>query len=230
MIEHVFVLMLENRSCDHLFGFSGLPGVPQAPGTFGLASGAPDRLTSDPPHEFESVREQINGGLMTGFTGEGLRGFAASSIPMLIGLAQNSVLFDNWFSSMPGPTWPNRLFAHAGSSAGLDNSLGNLATLGAVTQPGQYLKFDHLHIFEQLVAKGATWRVYRGDMFPQVLSLRGMVESGWTSSGRLNSYSPTFRPMTLLPTPSSSRTTRRSAISPMGIHNIRWGLCPPVKR
>jgi phospholipase C len=48
--------------------------------------------------------------------------------------------------------------------------------LGAVTGPGQYLKFDHLHIFEQLVAKGHTWRVYRGDVFPQVLSLRGMVE------------------------------------------------------
>jgi O-6-methylguanine DNA methyltransferase len=68
-------------------------------------------------------------------------------------LAETSLFFDNWFSSMPGPTWPNRLFAHAGSSAGLDNSLGNLATIGAVTQPGQYLRFDHLHIFEQLVAK-----------------------------------------------------------------------------
>jgi len=176
MIEHVFVLMLENRSFDHLFAFSGIPGVAEAPASFGFVPGAPDRLTSDPPHEFESVREQINGGAMTGFAGAGLQGFAASSIPTLINLAQNSLFFDNWFSSMPGPTWPNRLFAHAGSSGGLDNSLGNLATLGAVTQPGQYLKFDHLHVFEQLVAKGATWRVYRGDMFPQVLSLRGMVE------------------------------------------------------
>ena len=26
------------------------------------------------------------------------------------------------------------------------------------------------------MAKGATWRVYRGDTYPQVLSLRGMVE------------------------------------------------------
>jgi hypothetical protein len=29
-----------------------------------------------------------------------------------------------------------------------------------VTPPGQYLRLDHLHIFEQVVAKGATWRVY----------------------------------------------------------------------
>jgi phospholipase C len=175
-IDHVFVLMLENRSFDHLFGFSGIAGVLQPPASFNFVSGAPDRLSSDPPHEYQSVQDQINGGAMTGFAGDGLQGFAPSAIPTLVKLAQNSLFFDNWFSSMPGPTWPNRLFAHAGSSAGLDNSLGNLATLGAVTQPGQYLRFDHLHIFEQLVSKGATWRVYRGDTYPQVLSLRGMVD------------------------------------------------------
>jgi phospholipase C len=99
MIEHVFVLMLENRSFNHLFAFSDLPGVPQAPGTFGLASGATDRLTSDPAHEFESVGEHVNGGAMSGFAGNGLQGFAASSIPTLINLAENSLFFDNWFPS-----------------------------------------------------------------------------------------------------------------------------------
>jgi len=38
MIEHVFVLMLENRSFDHLFAFSGLPGVAPVPGTTAAAS------------------------------------------------------------------------------------------------------------------------------------------------------------------------------------------------
>ena len=33
-IDHVFVLMLENRSFDHFFAFSSLPGVPQAPTSF----------------------------------------------------------------------------------------------------------------------------------------------------------------------------------------------------
>ena len=175
-IEHVFVLILENRSFDHFFAFSGLPGVPQAPAHFNFKVGAPDRLQKDPPHEFADVRGQVNGGAMNGFAGDGLQGFASSAIPTLIALAKNSLLFDNWYSSIPGPTWPNRLFAHAGSSAGLDNSLSGPATIGAVTQPGQYMKFDHLHIFEQLVSKGVSWRVYRGDTFPPVLSLRGMVE------------------------------------------------------
>jgi len=40
--------------------------------------------------------------------------------------------YDTWFSSMPGPTWPNRLFAHAGSSAGLADSLGDFDSAGAV--------------------------------------------------------------------------------------------------
>jgi phospholipase C len=123
VIEQVFVLMLENRSFDHLFAFSGIPAVLQPSPSFGLVSGAPDRLTSDPPHEFESVREQINDGAMTGFTGDGLTGFDPSAISTLINFAQNGLFFDNWFSSMPGPTWPNRLFAHAGSSAQLQPDL-----------------------------------------------------------------------------------------------------------
>ena len=80
------------------------------------------------------MRDQINGGAMTGFNGAGLQGFVPSAIPTLVKLAKNSLLFDNWFSSMPGPTWPNRLFAHACSSAGLHNSLGNLATAGSPTR------------------------------------------------------------------------------------------------
>jgi hypothetical protein len=66
-IEHVFVLMLENRSFDHLFGLSGIHGVAAPPAGFGFASGASDRLMRDPPHEYEDVAAQIAGGTMTGF-------------------------------------------------------------------------------------------------------------------------------------------------------------------
>jgi uncharacterized protein YjbI with pentapeptide repeats len=33
---------------------------------------------------------------------------------------------------MPGPTWPNRLFAHAASSSGLENSMNSLDSAEAV--------------------------------------------------------------------------------------------------
>jgi phospholipase C len=184
-IEHVFVLMLENRSFDHLLGFSGLPGVPQPPAQFGFTSGAMDQLVNDPPHEFDEVAAQIDGGAMDGFAGSGgpdtMMGFDQSEVPVLLELARNNLYFDNWFSSMPGPTWPNRLFAHAASSGGLDNSMGTLDTGGAVTNPGYNLNFENGHIYDRLTAKGVTWRVYHHHTlfsfdYPQVLCLKGMVD------------------------------------------------------
>lgn len=112
--------MLENRSFDHLLAFSGLPGVTPPPAKFGFASGAVDQLANDPPHEFPDVAAQIHGGAMDGFLASGgpdtMLGFDATEVPVLVELARTNLYFDDWFSSMPGPTWPNRLFAHAASS------------------------------------------------------------------------------------------------------------------
>jgi phospholipase C len=183
-IEHVFVLMLENRSFDHLLGFSGLPGVPVPPAKFGFKPGALDQLDNDPPHEFDNVAAQIHGGAMDGFAGSGgpdtMMGFDQTEVPVLSGLAKNNLYFDNWHASMPGPTWPNRLFAHAASSGGLANSMGTLDTVDAVTNPGFNLNFENGHVFDRLTAKGVTWRVYHHHGlnfdYPQVLSLKGMVD------------------------------------------------------
>jgi phospholipase C len=40
------------------------------------------------------------------------------NVPVLTTLARNYALCTNWFSSIPGPTLPNRLFAHLGTSVG----------------------------------------------------------------------------------------------------------------
>jgi phospholipase C len=98
-IKHVFVLMLENRSFDHLLGFSGLPGVNPPPA---LVPGAVDQLANDPPHEFDDVAAQIDGGAMDGFERSGgpdtMMGFDESEVPKLIDIAANNLYFDNWFS------------------------------------------------------------------------------------------------------------------------------------
>ncbi|WP_322075751.1 alkaline phosphatase family protein [Burkholderia cepacia] len=69
-IRHVFVLMLENRSFDHLFALSGYPGIVAAsPGNsnayggavYPFGGGAPDRMPTDPCHEFTDVLEQLCG-------------------------------------------------------------------------------------------------------------------------------------------------------------------------
>jgi phospholipase C len=44
--------------------------------------------------------------------------FAPEKLPILTGLAKQYAVCDRWFSSIPGPTLPNRLFAHAGTSGG----------------------------------------------------------------------------------------------------------------
>jgi len=81
MIEHVFVLMLENRSFDHMLGLAGIRGIDAATGeqraVDGLGGNEFNRLPSgaeiavgkgadwimgaDPGHEFTHVLEQLCG-------------------------------------------------------------------------------------------------------------------------------------------------------------------------
>lgn len=44
--------------------------------------------------------------------------FSLQSLPVLTRLAQQFCVCDNWFSSLPGPTFPNRAFMHAATSLG----------------------------------------------------------------------------------------------------------------
>ncbi|CAB3768166.1 alkaline phosphatase family protein [Paraburkholderia humisilvae] len=69
-IQHVFVLMLENRSFDHLFALSGIPGIvaatPANTNTYGdtvypFGGDAPEQLPTDPGHEFSDAVEQLCG-------------------------------------------------------------------------------------------------------------------------------------------------------------------------
>ena len=69
-IRHVFVLMLENRSFDHVFARSNIPGIQAATSDNGnlyeerfisFQGNAPDTMPSDPGHEFQDVVEQLCG-------------------------------------------------------------------------------------------------------------------------------------------------------------------------
>jgi phospholipase C len=197
MIDHVFVLMLENRSYDHLFG-SGRPQATPIPATANFAAGAPDRCPQDPPHEFADVQGQVHGGAMDGFvTDLQRRGFVAAQLPTLNELADRYVLFDNWFSSLPGPTWPNRFFVHAATSGGLCTSPSSFQSAGAVILPDEHYQFDNGTLFDLLDAKfpGETpWRVYHGDVSPQVLALPGMVPRYYQGNKYFRSTYPTSQP------------------------------------
>ncbi len=229
-IEHFFVLMLENRSFDHLLGCSGLysPGRPtireSCPSDFTTSPrrlipptcNATDGMDVDVPHEFHDVWYQMTGNkygaLLHRILGVHLRlpmnGFAASakhgllrgendsrkarlslirsqgeyamqcqgedSVPILRQLAERFAVCDRWFSSMPGPTWPNRFFVHAATSGGLDNSPSVKRMFKAIVLNRKY-GFDFLNgtIYDKLGDR--QWRIYHDDLIPQVLAIRGMA-------------------------------------------------------
>jgi len=153
-IKHLVVLMMENRSFDHMLGFMQSPtyGIDGLDGTQMNrdSSGELVRVTNDaqysgdlpadPSHDFEDVMEQMFGtqsppagqlpdmsGFVTNyerFTNDRVKAsaimhcFDPVNLPVLATLASSYAVCDRWFSSVPGPTLPNRAYAHAGTSRG----------------------------------------------------------------------------------------------------------------
>jgi phospholipase C len=89
-------------------------------------------------------------------------------LPALHTLGRNFGICDQWFSSLPGPTWPNRFFALTGTSAGhVEMPDGvNMSTLNA------FLEQTQPTIFDRLNEKNIGWKVYYHDI-PQSLALAG---------------------------------------------------------
>lgn len=221
-IQHVFVLMLENRSFDHVFGFTDIRGTD-------FETGAPTKIENligidptnnmpvtnaavhtshpadfalaaedkDPGHEFEDVFEELTGTAFSNFDhtqpypAANNSGFVANlhgkgsahpekamacyeewQLPIISTLAREFAVCDHWYASMPGPTWPNRLFVHAASSAGLDDSPGDWATATTTLIDGY--RFDNGNIYDRFEDKCLDWLVFEGDETPQVFSLSGM--------------------------------------------------------
>src|SRR5262245_9671855 len=82
-----------------------------------------------------------------------------SLVPIITTLARSFVVCDRWFSSVPGPTWPNRFFAHAGTSNGLIDSPSDAEQMAGFLGS----RFRMRTIFDNLRAAGRTWAVYFGD-------------------------------------------------------------------
>lgn len=266
-IQHVFCLMLENRSFDHMLGFSGIAGTdafsgsqtringlnplglrsavesfhtnsiagivrkegrnwpPSSPisvrqlltsnmfngQSYGVTQPAHFGMSVDPSHEFcRDPANDIPAGVLQQLCGPGAvypfggaypptlnSGFVASyvatytasgdqsgpseimkcyspgdQLPVLKALAEEFVVCDNWHASMPGPTWPNRFFAHAASSGGLDHSPSakDIALWNALSG----FEFKNGTIFDLLDSNNTKWRIYAGDDFPVVGALEGI--------------------------------------------------------
>jgi phospholipase C len=179
-IDHIVVLMLENRSFDHMLGYLSLEGgrgdIDGPPSKFAneyegqtypvhhLESTA---IADDPDHSPSAVDLQVGGGRMDGFVASfaktlserGVHGADASrvvgyysgdDVPVYDHLAREFAVCDRWFSSVPGATWPNRLYAICGGAAGSRDELPlNLPPL-----------YDEPSFVRHLDAHGISWRWY----------------------------------------------------------------------
>jgi len=107
-------------------------------------------------------------------------------LPVIHQLAREYAVCDAWFSSIPGPTWPNRFFVHGASSSGMDRSPSLLEEVSWETVHG--FSYAHGSIFDALRGKHA-WRLYQdkdnlysdqpshwaqGGWISQVASLKGV--------------------------------------------------------
>jgi phospholipase C len=147
-VDHIVVMMLENRSFDHLLGYLSLTGKrPEIDGLRpGLANEHQERtypvhhlaataLEMDPDHSAAAVDQQVASGSMSGFVASAAATLAARGIedgdpgcvmgyydggdvPVYDHLAEEFAVCDRWFSSVPGSTLPNRLYALCGAAAG----------------------------------------------------------------------------------------------------------------
>jgi phospholipase C len=227
-IQHFVVLMLENRSFDHVLGAlkAQNPAVDGALDNEFTNHTDPASLSSpaigtgpagafampfDPGHEFEDVQIQLYGRVptaaraaaprsdpapMSGFVYSAenaaqnpahaamvMQCFKAAQLPVLTALANEFALFNYWHSSLPGPTWPNRFFAHAGTSGGLSDSPTDPDIMAGFTFPGGTL-------YQRLEAAGKSWRIYHEGL-PQTAGIDSL------RAEYLNIFTKNFREMSL---------------------------------
>ncbi|MDO8035956.1 hypothetical protein O3297_21265 [Janthinobacterium sp. SUN128] len=148
-IDHIVVLMMENRSFDHMLGYLSLEGG--RADIDGLQASHANvhagvtypvhhlRRTAfgpqqDPSHTGMSVAQQLqnnNGGFVGDYaqTHPGdpdidlvMGYYNGADLPMYDFLAQQFCVCDRCYSSVPGATWPNRLYALSGKAAGSKDS------------------------------------------------------------------------------------------------------------
>jgi phospholipase C len=165
-IDHIVVVMMENRSFDHFLGW--LPGADgrQAGLSFTDASGAEHstyRLAefqgcghSDPDHSWEGGRDEYDNGACDGWLRAGTNDefaigyYTADDLAFYGHAAPYWTVCDRYFAAIMAETYPNRMYLHAGQTDRLHNNEGpTIATLPT--------------IWDRLQAAGRSGRYYYCD-------------------------------------------------------------------
>lgn len=184
-VNQIVVLMMENRSFDHMLGFLSIdqgrtdvdglrPGLSNEAGgkQYKVHQATSTKLVKaqDPCHSGWCVDEQVSGA-MGGFARNYMKTrkqhfpgdtpatvlayHTAEQLPVYAYLADHFCVCDRWFCSVPGATMPNRCYAVAGRAQGSRDNIN----------PPIY----HLHAFvRHLDRAGVSWRWYSHDDVPML--------------------------------------------------------------
>ncbi len=166
-IDHIVVLMMENRSFDHFLGW--LPGADGKQGglTFTDTTGA-SRVTyrlgeyqgcghPDPDHSWEGGRTQFDNGRCDGWLRSGTNDeyaigyYTADQLPFYGKAAPAWTVCDRYFAAIMAETYPNRFYLHAAQTDRLHNNEGPTTS----TLPT---------IWDRLAAAGRSGRYYYSDI------------------------------------------------------------------
>ncbi|HTL57921.1 MAG TPA: alkaline phosphatase family protein [Candidatus Limnocylindrales bacterium] len=148
-IEHVVLVMMENRSFDHFLGW--LPGAEarQEGLSYADASGvshstyplAPDYQGCghpDPDHSYTGGRVEFDNGACDGWLRAGTNDiyaigyYVANDLAFFAPAAQQWTTCDHYFAPIMAPTYPNRIYQHAAQTDRLDDSLLPLSSLPTI--------------------------------------------------------------------------------------------------
>jgi phospholipase C len=164
-IDHVVLVMMENRSFDHFLGWLPKANGRQAglsyPDTQGSMHPTYHLTTyegcqyADPDHSYSGARIQFDNGRCDGWLRAGTNDlfpigyYTQTDLPFMGQAATHWTVCANYFAGILGPTYPNRLYQHAAATDRLDNSttVSNLPT-----------------IWDRLAAAGLTGRYFYNDI------------------------------------------------------------------
>jgi len=196
-VEHIVVLMMENHSFDNYLGLLGRgdglaldsSGRPTASNPAADGSSVPlhrlyatVQLSGVPTQSWNASHMQWNNGANDGFVRSieqtvpgkdptiSMGYWTPQDLPFYAGLAREFPVADRWYSSLLGPTFPNRRFLMAATANGL---IDDVAT-GMIDYPSTGT------IFDLLDRNGISWVNYHhvatwSVIFKRLLGMPGLL-------------------------------------------------------
>ena len=202
-IDHLVVLMMENRSVDHLLGWYGAESQDRRESQRFHAvqhRTYPDLRTAsrsdtvdtmhwpdhqgcgspDPAHNW-GTRHRVytvraSNGESAGWLHPGvgndefcLSYYDAVDVPVTAYLVRRFAALDHYFTSVMGPTYPNRLYLHSGQSGGLKSNFFPFEVDDSPAGNGHgqerwRLGYTWPTIWDVLDARGITWRYHYSNL------------------------------------------------------------------